>query len=161
VAGPAPVNSPETIFNAVICALQDVFATMFQEHADLVSYNEIKDTPRVSSIIGFNGPQTGFISLHFSSDMACQLASGLLGMPVEEVDEIVQDAIAELVNMVAGGLRNRLSSSQEDFRLSLPWVVAGLEYSTQGPSGSQELLMGVATERYRFKIQLVLEKHKS
>jgi hypothetical protein len=38
--------------------------------------------------------------------------------------------------------------------------VAGLEYSTQGPSGSQELLMRVATERYRFKIQIVLEKHK-
>jgi len=143
---------------ALVRALEDIFSTMFGENLVVVDHHDIADTPRISSMIGFGGIWSGFVALHFSTPMACQISAGFLGMPVDEPDETVRDTVAELANMVGGGLRNQLSTGEEMFKLSLPSVVEGLEYSTRGPAGSQELFLGVVAGDYHFKLQLVLEK---
>ncbi len=145
------------IQDAALRALQEIFATMFGETAMLIPHSEISDTPRISSILGFAGQLSGFISLHFSGAMACKIAEGFLGMPIEGIDDTVRDATAEIVNMAGGGLKKQLSRDQEMFKVSIPSVVEGLEYSTRGPAGSHEILFGVAAGPYRFKLQLVIE----
>jgi CheY-specific phosphatase CheX len=142
-------------------AVKDIFSTMFGVGMEIVPHEKVTDAPRISSMIGFGGEISGFVSLHFSFDMACKLTTGLLGMPVAEPDDTVKDTMAELVNMVAGSLRNQLSTDHEVFNLSLPSVVQGLEYSTRGPAGSYELMLGVIAESYHFKMQLVMEMKKS
>jgi len=157
---PQSARAAETlgeIHDAAVRAVREIFATMFGETAEVIPHSEIADTTRISSIIGFAGQLSGFISLHFSAAMACKLAEGLLDMPVETIDETVRDAAAEMVNMVSGGLKKQLSQDQELFKVSIPSVVEGLEYSTRGPAGSQEILFGVAAGPHRFKVQLVIE----
>src|SRR5689334_10687582 len=107
-------------------AVDEIFSTMFGESACFISPNEIPDTPRVSSIIGFAGRISGFLALHFSKEMACKVAEGFLGMPVTEIDDTVQDAVAELVNMTAGGFKKQLSGTQDSFKVSIPSVVQGM-----------------------------------
>jgi chemotaxis protein CheX len=156
--GVSSVEKMQKARTALVRALEDIFSSMYGETAEIVSVTQIGDTPRISSMIGFGGESSGFVALHFSGEMACSVTAGLLGIQVNEVDETVRDTVAEMANMVGGGLRNQMSSTHDDFRLSLPSVVQGLEYSTKGPAGSQEVLIGVVAGPYQFKVQLVLEK---
>ncbi len=138
-------------------ALKDIFATMFNDNARVLRHTEISDSPRISSVVGFTGRLSGMLSLHFSSDMACKMASALLGMPVMQADENVRDAVGELSNMLAGSLKKQLSDTDNMFKISIPTVIVGMEYSMHAPANSQQVWMGVDTGRCRFKVQLVLE----
>jgi chemotaxis protein CheX len=152
------VDKMEQARAALVRALEDIFSSMYGEIVQIIPHIDVMDAPRITSMIGFGGATSGFVALHFSNEMACLLTAGLLGMEVAEPDETVRDTVAEMANMVGGGLRNQMSSTHDNFRLSLPSVVQGLEYSTRGPAGSQEILAGAVAGPYRFKIQLVLEK---
>jgi chemotaxis protein CheX len=152
-----PAEMLNEIHDAAIRGIVEIFATMFGETAQEVHHTEIVDAPRISSIIGFAGPLSGFVSLHFSNQMACKLAEGLLSMPVTTIDDTVRDAVAEMANMVAGGLKKQLNPKREMFKLSIPSVVQGMDISTRGPASSQEILIGVAAGDHRLKVQLVIE----
>ncbi len=156
-----PVQMVEHVQDALLSSLRDVFETMFQKDAAFISWEEVVEEIHVSSIMGFGGKMTGFLSLHFSTPAACSLTSGLLGAPIRQIDETVRDTVAELVNMVAGGLRNRLCSSREVFQLSLPSVVEGSAYTTHSPAGSLQLLLGVQAGNVRFRIQMALDRKRS
>jgi chemotaxis protein CheX len=156
--GISSVEKMEKGRTALVHALEDIFSSMYGETVEIVSDAQISDAPRISSMIGFGGESSGFVALHFSGEMACRITEDLLGMQVQEVDETVRDTVAEMANMVGGGLRNQMSSTHDNFKLSLPSVVQGLEYSTKGPAGSQEVLFAAVAGPYRFKVQLVLEK---
>jgi len=139
-------------------ALKEIFATMFRNEANVIPHMEVIDAPRISSVVGFTGRLSGMLGMHFSAEMACNVASGLLGMPVTQVDENVRDAIGELSNMLAGGLKKQLSSTDNMFKISIPTIVSGLEYSMHAPTNARQLWMGIAAGQCRFKIQLVLEQ---
>lgn len=143
---------------ALETALKVIFATMFPDEATVVPHMEVYDAPCISSVVGFTGRLSGMLGMHFSTDMACKVASGLLGMPVTELDENVRDAIGELSNMLAGGLKKQLSSTDNMFKISIPTIVSGLEYSMHAPTNARQLWMGIAAGQCRFKIQLVLEQ---
>ena len=160
LARESPVEQVERGKCALIRALKDIFSSMFNVGVEVVPHEQVSDAPRISSMIGFGGEISGFVLLHFSIANACKVTAGLLRMPIDHANETVRDTVAELVNMVAGRLRNQLCIRHEPIKLSLPSVVEGLEYSTRGPAGSLELLMGVVAETYCFKVQLVMEKSK-
>jgi CheY-specific phosphatase CheX len=139
-------------------ALRDIFLTMFNAGVTVVPHEEILDAPRISTVVGFTGRLCGMLCLHFSSDMACRVASGLLGMPCDTLDENVRDAIGETSNMVAGGLKKEISSTDDMFKISIPTVISGVEYSMHAPANAHQVWMGIEAGGCRFKIQLVLEQ---
>ncbi len=143
--------------NALLRALQDLFINMFNERATLIPPEGVCDQPRISSVVGFAGRLTGYLLLHFNPDVACALVTSLLGTKILIVDETVCDAIGEMVNMLAGGLKHHLSKNEEMFKISIPSVIAGKDYATHAPANSQILLVGVSAGPYSFKAQLVVE----
>jgi chemotaxis protein CheX len=142
--------------NSLERALKEITTTMFNCDSEVVPV-EIVDSvpPGLSAIIGFGGRISGFIAIHVSPKSACTLASDLLGMQFTEIDEIVADAMGEMVNMLAGGLKKFASKDEDLFRLSIPSIVYGTEYSTHAPKGSERLLLGVQTATCTFSVQLV------
>jgi len=138
-------------------ALQDLFINMFNERATLIPPEGVCDQPRISSVVGFAGRLTGCLLLHFKPEVACAVASSLLGTKMTTVDETVCDAIGEMVNMLAGGLKHHLSRNEEMFKISIPSVIAGQDYATHAPANSQILLVGVSAGPYSFKVQVVIE----
>ncbi len=151
------VGSAEEMKLALALALEEIFSVMFNVKAHIISHQDIADVPRLSSVVGFTGRLSGLLCLHFSSDMACNVAAGLLGMQVTHVDETVRDAIGELSNMLAGGLKKGLSKTDNMFKISIPSVVEGSEYSLYTPPDAQEVWLGISAGKCRFKVQLVLE----
>lgn len=142
---------------ALTGAMGEIFSTMFGTEMQSVPHEQIVDGPGLTSIIGFGGQLSGFIAMHFSQEMACRVATGLLGFELAAVDESVCDAMAEVCNMVAGSFKNRLSSTEERFKISLPSVINGTDYMTRKAGQCEELWVGIVSGDCRFKIQLVLE----
>lgn len=155
------VNTPSaiTIFELELAlekALQEITTTMFNCSSEIVPPDQTEVVaPGISAIIGFGGKISGFIAIHLSPASACTLAEGLLGMQFESVDEIVADAMGEMVNMLAGGLKKFTSQSEDLFKISVPSIVYGSDYSTRAPKDSERLAMGVRAGNCDFTVQLV------
>lgn len=84
----------------------------------------------VTIMVGLVGVHSGNIALNFSEAAAKHLAAGLLHTIVDEMNEICIDAVMELGNMVAGGIKRELVSSEFAIEnISLPSLVLGQSYS--------------------------------
>jgi CheY-specific phosphatase CheX len=138
-------------------AVAEVFSTMCNFQPVIVSCNESIVNPGVSAIIGFGGKVSGLIMFHISSKDACLLASMLMGMSFDDVDEIVMDAMGETVNMFAGGLKRHISRSEEMFKISIPSVICGNDYLTYVPKYSQKHVLAVQAGPCSFRVQMIVE----
>jgi chemotaxis protein CheX len=79
----------------------------------------------ISSMIGLAGDLRGVLAIHCPDSVARAITGSLLGMVVEELDEDVKDAIGEIANMVAGGLKASLATQGTKVNLALPATVIG------------------------------------
>lgn len=143
---------------ALEAALKEIFLTMLNTEAEVIAPALVTDTPRISSMVGFTGKMSGLLCIHLGGSQACNVASGLLGMPIEAVDETVRDAVGELGNMLAGSLKKKLSETDNMFQISIPSVIEGSEYSMHLPANSHQMWIGVAAGNSRFKVHLVLQQ---
>jgi chemotaxis protein CheX len=121
-----------------------ITATMFNCESDIISPDQVDIIPPgLSAIVGFGGKISGYVAIHLSPESACTLASNLLGMNFVEMDDIVADAMGELVNMLAGGLKKFACKNEDLFRISVPSIVYGMDYSTHAPKNAERLMIGV------------------
>jgi chemotaxis protein CheX len=135
-------------------ALADVFGTMLGRPPEI--FDEIEFVTGLSAIVGFGGNISGFLALHSKPENACDIAGGMLGMRFSGVDDIVCDAMGEVVNMLAGSLKKYSSVNGELFKISIPTIVWGSSYSTHAPRNSEQVLIGVKSGASVFTVQLVV-----
>lgn len=135
-------------------ALNDVFGTMLGRSPEI--FDEAELVTGLSAIVGFGGNISGFLALHSKPENACEMAGVMLGMRFSAVDDIVCDAMGEVVNMLAGGLKKYSSSNGELFKVSIPSIVWGSSYSTCAPRNSEQVLIGVKSFDSLFTVQLVV-----
>jgi CheY-specific phosphatase CheX len=84
----------------------------------------------ITVMVGLVGVHSGNIALNLSESAAKHLASGLLGSTVTEINEDCVDAIMEIGNMVAGGIKTALAETGYAMaNISLPSLVLGQSYS--------------------------------
>ncbi|PIE58475.1 MAG: chemotaxis protein CheX [Desulfobulbus propionicus] len=112
----------------VLAATQDVFASMI--FLDLKPGNPVegKDASfdsSLSSMIGLAGDLKGLLAVHCTRETALSITSSMLGMEVDELDEDVKDAIGEVANMVAGGIKASLTDYKVNIELAIPSVAVG------------------------------------
>jgi chemotaxis protein CheX len=143
--------------NGLKKAVSEVVSTMFNYQPIIYPCHDI-GCLGLSAFVGFGGRLSGVLALHISPANACVLASGLLGMSFEEADEVVFDAMGEVVNMLAGGLKKNVCQNEELFKISIPSVVSGNDYSTHVPKNSKQLLFGVEAGPCSLTVQLVVEQ---
>jgi chemotaxis protein CheX len=140
---------------ALVAAAEEVFTTMLGESIRVAPPEQVSDTPRLSAIIGFAGGAAGFLALHFSRDQACAVAARLLQTEIVDIDADTRDAVGEVVNMVAGGLKRRITEVVGNFQISLPSVIEGSGYTTHGPRVATQMLLGIVGGTLQLKLQLV------
>jgi CheY-specific phosphatase CheX len=84
----------------------------------------------VSVMVGLVGSHSGNIALNLSEAGVLHFASGLLGTKMTEIDEDVVDAIMEIGNMVAGGIKTALAETKYAMTsISLPSLIFGRQYN--------------------------------
>ena len=77
-------------------------------------------------MIGVTGEMRGQVLISFTTPKACQVASGMMmGMPVNELDELAQSAISELVNMLTANVATNFSLEGIQIDISTPTLMKG------------------------------------
>jgi chemotaxis protein CheX len=79
----------------------------------------------VTSIVGLTGSVMGTVSIQLKQKLALQVTSNMLQTQVTAINNDVSDAIGELGNMIAGGLKTELETKGISFNIAIPTVVLG------------------------------------
>ena len=133
--------SAESKFSEVAALLdqitQEVFSTMLGLEVKKASSETINSsaTPEagIMAMIGIAGAVSGSVCIHISNSLSCELASKFLMMEFTEVNADVLDAVAELTNMIVGGLKTKLEDQFGSMGLSLPTVISAERYISRSP----------------------------
>lgn len=76
-------------------------------------------------IIGFTGKMKGQVMIAFEHDIACDIASRMIMMPITEMDELAKSAISELGNMILGNAATIFSNNDIIIDITPPTVGTG------------------------------------
>ncbi len=90
----------------------------------------IKDRPYTEDsiiiLIGLTGQISGTAVITFKKAIACKIASVMMmGMPVEQLDEIAKSAIGELCNMILGNTATIFSKNGINIDITPPTIFTG------------------------------------
>ncbi len=142
---------------AIIDSTSDVFSTMIPLDAipgspiteKMLSFHE-----SITGMLGFSGDIKGMLRLHCPSMVALAITGSLLGMEVEQIDDDVHDAIGELANMVAGGLKVNLAEHNKNIELSIPTAIGGISYTIHGLASAERITIPFALKTGQMLVEL-------
>jgi chemotaxis protein CheX len=90
----------------------------------------------VTGLIGLGAKVTGFISISMPERVATLAVSGLLMEEHKAVNAQVVDGIGEITNVIAGGLKTRLSTTPWMIgNITVPSVILGDHYNISYSKG--------------------------
>jgi len=80
-------------------------------------------------LVGLVGERSGTLSMSFSRQGMLHVASGMMGEPWKELDEVALDCVMEIANIVAGDVKSSLDATAYAIHhISLPSMVFGGQY---------------------------------
>jgi chemotaxis protein CheX len=120
-------------------ATHEVFSTMLMMEVktqdSFVKDEKNVSTDLISSLHFFGDQYMGKIAIFSSAAVACNIANTMLGTETTEVNDAIKDGMGELVNMIAGVAKVKLTDTLGDMHLLTPWVIAGRHLSIASSDG--------------------------
>jgi chemotaxis protein CheX len=120
-------------------ATNEVFSTMLMidvnTQESFVKDEKNVSTDLISSLHFFGDQYMGKIAIFSSAAVACNIANSMLGTDTTAVNDEVKDGMGELVNMIAGVAKVKLTDTLGDMHLLTPWVIAGRHLSIASSDG--------------------------
>ena len=142
--------------NPFIEAVDSVFNTMLgvkpKRNGLKVSSGEAVGSV-ITSLVGISGQVSGVVALRFPPPTALKLVEKLLGSVPTEINDEVTDAVAELVNIVAGSAKAKFQHDPP-LQLGLPTVVHGTGYKLKYPSKSVWLEVPFTSDAGEFTLEV-------
>jgi len=139
------MNPKELIITGIRRATTEVFSTMLGvelgEPQVSVEAGEPEANDGVVSLIGLAGPWVGTGSVTCPPEVACRVCRQMLMTETTAVDEEVLDAVAELTNMIIGGVKTGLETDLGVLCLSIPTVVFGRNFRTKSAGTSEWIVL--------------------
>ncbi|MBB5021714.1 chemotaxis protein CheX [Desulfurispira natronophila] len=93
----------------------------------------ISPTFDISAVIGIAGDVHGSVVISFPREVVLKLVSAFIGEEKSTIDDDVQDAVGEFVNMISGGAKKNLSAAGVRFKISIPNVIVGRGHTISRP----------------------------
>ena len=140
------MNIHQVIVDCINAAAKNVFSTMLGGElgsgSDSMAAGTPEPTDGVVSFIGIAGSWVGTGGLSCSASMACAICSHLLMTESTSVNEDVLDAVAELTNMIIGGVKTDLEGHLGcPLGLSIPTVVFGRNFKTRSVGSTEWIVV--------------------
>lgn len=81
----------------------------------------------VSGVMGLSGATTGTCALSMPAALAESAVRAMMMTPEDELlaESEIRDGVGELINMIAGGAKTKLSSTMYKFNMTLPTIISG------------------------------------
>jgi chemotaxis protein CheX len=93
----------------------------------------------VSAVIGFTGEACGAVIISMQKNVAIKLTDKLTGSPHTVMDDDVIDAIGEIVNIIAGNVKQKVEETMKMI-ISLPTIVQGSGHLVKWPGNQTRIL---------------------
>lgn len=122
-------NEPPQIAPMIDAVTRDVLSMMTGSQIESSANEpapESFDVDGVAAVVGMTGGLTANVHLVLGSGVARKVVGGMLGSS-QFGDAEMRDAVGELTNMVAGGLKNRLDRLNIVLKLTIPTFIKGRE----------------------------------
>jgi len=139
--------SAREVFEIMLCTKLDAFE----------STADAKDG-EFTALVGLAGSLCGVLSIRCDDQAARIMASKMLGMPPEEVDNDSWDALGEIANMIAGNFKGKLSGVGNHCMLSVPTIIVGTDYQTRSLAGGN--MIEVILDFEKKPLWVTLELHE-
>lgn len=128
-------------------AVTETFETMISIPLQMDDLSEmpISQPGQLTGTVKFKGKANGQVTLAFSRNLTILVAARLTGGNLEDEysEEILRDAIGEIVNIVTGNLQSRLHDAGLESEVGLPEV-------TRPSSFPNDTIPGGSSERFFF-----------
>ena len=139
-------ETTEEIFNTMIFMAVSVDAPLEQGKQDLGCH--------ISAMIGLTGGFSAMLSIHCPETVGLAISGAMLGIELEEIDTDVKDALGEIANMVAGGLKERFAAENIALELAIPTAISGKSYTIASPTRSNRVIIPFNIEAGQFFIEM-------
>ena len=106
--------------------------------------------------VAFAGHRRGLVAIHSSIDAARNIACAMLGIPEDEINGEIPDAMGEVANMVAGTFRNKLAAIEPASAIAVPTVTIGSDFSTTYLSAVRRARCPFEMEGQPISVELIL-----
>jgi chemotaxis protein CheX len=150
--------------NPFVESVCDLFSTMLAAKVtrgtvEMADSGGQGQSSEITGLIGWSGPARGTLALALPESTAMALASRLLGIEYTTMEDDVLDAVSEILNIIAGGAKAKLSESQGlgTIDLSLPTVICGARYDVQYPSQTNWIEVPFTSDLGSFGIRVTFE----
>ena len=114
-------NIQEDLMSRLDSAVSEVFEMMLDRNCAPLD-TEVDIGERITARIRFSGAITGECLVYASQTVAQVAAEALLGTVSDPSDPMVDDAVGELCNMIAGGWKSKLNPSSAVCLISVPAI---------------------------------------
>ena len=141
----------------IIAATEEIFSTMI--FIDLTAGEPLSEGKtelgcHVSAMIGLSGDLNAMLGIHCPAQVGMAIGGAMLGMDLKAIDDDTKDALGEIANMLAGGLKEACAAEDTNLLLAIPTTVSGNSYKISAPTGSNRLLLPFDIDAGRFYIDL-------
>ena len=149
--------------NPFIESVFELFSTMLASKATRGEVGVLSATGTaahhdIMALIGLSGYTRGMVALSFPAQTAINIVNNLLGTESTTMDDTVSDAIAEVVNIVAGSSKAKFRvEGRPPLDLSLPTVVRGSSFSVDYPANSIWLEVPFNSDLGTFAMRVTFE----
>jgi len=108
----------------------------------------------ITAMVGLAGQLCGLLSIRCNRKAAALMASKMLGMELDQVENEIFDAFGEVGNMVAGNFKNKVPGLGDGCMLSVPTVVSGDDYNVHSTLASPAIELKMLFENFPISISL-------
>jgi len=150
----------DDLLASLIAATQEVFEKMVSSR--LVSKTPIvgealRPSSNVVATAAFTGDRCGVVAFYSTTQTARDIAGTMLGIPPEDVNGEMPDAIGEITNMITGAFRMRLAARGHKCAISVPSVTIGSDFYVKYVSDVRRTLCPFAMDdRQEIFVELIL-----
>jgi chemotaxis protein CheX len=155
------MNLNEIIVKSLTDSTLQVFSTMLGVEiaggAAEVEAGMPESSEGVVSFIGLAGSWAGTGSVSCSPALACRICAQMLMCEATAVNEEVLDTVAELTNMIIGGVKTDLEQHLGPLGLSIPTVVYGRNFKTKSAGNTEWIVLRFQWDSETLVVKLCLE----
>ena len=154
-------NTVEEVTNLLGTAVGEVFATMLtlDVQSEEPPHTYAPGESLLAACIGFSGAANGAVALYMTASCAHAFAARMLGMEREEFDgdEMINDAMGELINMIVGGVKSRLCDEGMPCVLSIPTIIRGQTFSISATCKADQRVLGFRCGDEKIALELMMK----
>lgn len=143
---------------AVLHAVSNLLETMVPMDFEPGVYEEnnlVFVGDHLLGMIQVQGKLSGSITVSVPAQLAFAMTSAMLEEEIDNLSDDVYETIAEITNIIAGGVKTFLSQKEEIFSLGLPQVLE-LKGGRQLPDDKQRVVVPIKTEKGKFMVMSTL-----